>query len=71
MHCTNVCSRIADCRGLWLIRKYDDDVVLTMISVSWHYLPDKYADIILGIAISRNWRNTCTHCYLTVDLNKA
>lgn len=35
------------------------------------YLPDKYTNIILGIAICRNRRDACSHCYLAVNLNKA
>jgi len=35
------------------------------------YLPDKYADIVLGISVRRNWRNACTHCYVTADLNES
>lgn len=35
------------------------------------YLPDKYTDIILRISVGRNRRYACSHCYVTVDLNKA
>jgi len=36
-----------------------------------YYLPDKYANIILGTTIAGNRVDACTHCNLVVDLNKA
>lgn len=34
------------------------------------YLPNGNADIVLRVMEARDRRDTCSHCYLTVDLYK-
>lgn len=41
------------------------------LEVSVFYLPDKNTDVVLRVAIRRDRRNACAHCYVTVDLDEA